>query len=256
MGTPRGVGDNLNAQQVSAIVALLVQGIASTTGPKSFDKIIGPRDLVDALIDGWVAFSKEHGQAIKVLDPFMVSKAAYATRDSLPAPSPTLAHFKIEQAVTGDATALLPLMLDFLTYGPNVPDEARTRNTLRVKIAMGHIWVHRVGSEVAAFGAVGRVTPRTISIRNVYVAPSYRRKGIAEALVRALTRYYLGVKPIGFDGPPSNGPVGVKEEINLNVGEEGAERIYKRCGFLLDQYEPVTGKKGWFHSVYRGVEYI
>ncbi|KAI0094063.1 hypothetical protein BDY19DRAFT_920550 [Irpex rosettiformis] len=257
LGTPRGIEESLDASEVSSIVALLVQGIVNTTGPTSFDKVIGPRGLVNALVDGWVAFSKENGQTVKPLDPFMISKVAYATQHSLPAPSPAFAQLKIEQAVMNDADALVPFMLDFLAHGPHVPDEERTRSVLRVKIPMRHIWVCRIDNEVAAFGAVGRITPRTIAIRNIYVSPSHRRKGIAEALVRALTRYYLGAKPLGFKGGPLNGPVeGVKEEVNLNVGEEAVERIYKRCGFLLDQEEHNEGKKGWFHSVFRGVEYL
>lgn len=257
LGTPRGIEESLSSEKLFGVVSLLVKGIADTTGPTSFDKVIGPRDLVNALIEGWVKYSTEHGQGIKAPDPFFSSRVSYATRDSLPAPSPAFAQYRVEQATTAeDADALVPLMLDFLTHGPGPVDEKRAR--LHVKVEMRQVWVCRAEGKIAGFGVVGRVTPRTIAIRNVYVSPAFRRKGIAEAIVRAMTRFYLGAEPLGFEGGPPGGPAeGIKQEVNLNVAEEAVERIYKRCGFLLDQDEPgAPGKKGWFHSVYRGVEYL
>ncbi len=65
---------------------------------------------------------------------------------------------------------------------------------LQIAIKMSFIWVCRTNNVLSAFAELGRVTPRTITIRTVYVPPEHRQRGIAEALlVRALSRYYLGL---------------------------------------------------------------
>ncbi|KAI0703558.1 hypothetical protein BC835DRAFT_1262716 [Cytidiella melzeri] len=258
LGTPRGVEEELSAKDVAAVISLLVPGIAAAAGTKGFDKVIGPRALVNSLIDGWVSYAAEHGQAVKALDPFFTSKVSYATRASLPPPCPALSHLKIEQLTKQeDAEALVSFMLDFLTHGPQKPNEEQVRRQLQVAMYLSHVWICRVDGELAGYISVGRVTPRTVAIRNVYVAPSHRRKGIAEALTRAVSRLYLGVEPVGIEGAPLDGPAdGVKDEVCLNVAEKDVERIYTRSGFLIDQQDPATGKQGWFHSSFRGIEYL
>jgi GNAT superfamily N-acetyltransferase len=256
LGTPRGVEERLSADDISAIASLLASGIEAVLGPKGFDTVIGPRNLVDALIDGWVAHVNRHGELVKALDPIFTSKVSYATKASLPPLRPIPAHFKIEKAATPeDIDAIQPLMIDLLTNGPDdKPDVDQIRRALTNGVAMGHVWVCRIDGEVAGYGSVGRSTPRTIAIRNVYVAASHRRKGIAEVLTSTIVRYYLG-EPTGLEGLEA--PVeGVKEEVCLNVTEEAVERIYKRCGFLLDQEEPGTRQIGWFHTSLRGVQYL
>ncbi|KAI0703559.1 acyl-CoA N-acyltransferase [Cytidiella melzeri] len=256
LGIPRGVEEELSAEEVSAVISLLISGVASAAGLKGFDKVIGPSSLVDALVEGWVAYANEHGQAVKAFNPSSPSRRSYATRASVPPPSPAPSHLKIERLTTNeDAEALLPLMLDFFIEGsqPTLDDEEYVRRRLRVFLELGSIWICRIDGQLVGYSAVGRVTPRTVAIRNVYVAPSHRRRGIAEALTRAVTRFYLG---LGFEGAPSDGPAeGAKDEICLNVSREEVERIYKRAGFLLDQADPDTGKPGWFRSSVRSVQY-
>ena len=114
-------------------------------------------------------------------------------------------------------------------------------------VARGLVWVCRVEPEGTPVGYVvlGRVTPRTIAFRNVFVAEEHRRKGIGETMVCAVTRYYLGMRPHGVQGvqedPP---PMGWKEEVNLNVVDAGAERMYKRAGFLFPDLEGEVPKGG------------
>lgn len=260
LGTPRDVDQQLSAEDVSAVAPLLVAGIAAAVAPKTFTKAIGPRDLVDALINHWVAYQNEHGVPVEGLSPFMTSTVAYATRLTLPPPSPATSRFRVELATADDLESLVPLNLAFIAHalpGSESTDEARVRRMLRINIELERVWVSRVDGQVVGFCLVGRVTPRTIAIRNVFVAASHRRQGIAEALTRAMTRFYLGVKPLGFEGAPLDEPMGgAKEEICLNVEDEVAERVYKRAGFLLDANEPGTGKRGWFPSAYRGVKYL
>ena len=108
-------------------------------------------------------------------------------------------------------------------------------------------------------GLSGRQTKLTVAVRNVFVAPEHRRKGIAEAMVQTVTRYCLGVPVEDVEGVPTGPPpFGVKDEVGLNVADFGAARIYKRAGYLLPDLEggvptggidPETGRKGWTSSV-------
>ena len=88
-------------------------------------------------------------------------------------------------------------------------------------------------SLVAAYVFTGRATPSTIAIRNVYTRESHRRKGLAGALVKAATTYWL-------EGVERGG----KMEVVLFV-EPGnpAERVYRKCGFTItdEAYE----RRGW-----------
>ena len=86
-----------------------------------------------------------------------------------------------------------------------------------------------------------------------------RRRGVAEAsLVRAVTRYCLGVTPSGVEGVPDAPPFGVEGEINLLVVDSGAEGVYRRAGFLFPAMsddetggrDPVTGHKAWHRCVW------
>lgn len=48
--------------------------------------------------------------------------------------------------------------------------------------------------DVAGYLLLGRNTPRTVAIRNVFVAPEHRRRGLAETMVGAVTRACLGAR--------------------------------------------------------------
>ena len=118
-------------------------------------------------------------------------------------------------------------------------------------ISAGAVWVCRTEGIVVGYAVFGQPTPPTIAIQNVYVAPSHRRKGIAEALVRTTTRYYLGLTLSGAQNVPEIPPSGVKEEVNLLMTDPGAEGVYRRAGFLFPSpgdsdvggRDPATGRK-------------
>ena len=225
--------------------------------PRFFDKLIGPVKLVDAMLECWVSHMAQNGLALKLLDPYFSSKLTYATLNSIPDPSPAFAAYKISQAGAADVEALAHLYVEFTRSGPIPSTVEDGRAVMADACRVGHIWVCREEETLAGYTLVGRISPHTIAIKNVFTDPSHRRKGVAEAMVRAVTRYYLGAVPRGFDGGPEDGPVGgVKEEICLNVATDEASRLYKRTGFLLDVQDPVTGKEGWYPSCWRGVEVI
>jgi len=153
--------------------------------------------------------------------------------------------------------SLVPLFIDFSSRGPNPVTPEAAHIVMREAVEAQKIWICRSQKTVAGYLRVGRVTPRTIAIRNVFVHPDHRRKGIAEALVCTVTRYYLGADPFETESTPMRAAVeSRKQEVCLNVGDPAAMRLYSRCGFMLheDARDPETGRKGWFRTLWRGVE--
>ncbi|KAJ3542540.1 hypothetical protein NM688_g5960 [Phlebia brevispora] len=260
LATPRGVEEELSSQDIADAVERLVVLLSNTIEPKLLDSVIGPFDLVNAFIETWVSHMQTQGLQLRALDPFFNSRVSFATLGTIPPSSSAFSQYRFTLAETEeDANAVAPLAVDFTSDGPRTTTLDKAKRIMHAAVQMKQVWLCHVEGQLAAYSLVGRVTPRTIAIRNVYVSPVHRRKGIAEAMVRALTRYYLGAEPLGFEGAPSPKPaIGTREEICLNVAKEDVARLYERCGFLLgpDDQDPATGRKGSFKSVWRGVEIL
>ncbi|KAI0078120.1 hypothetical protein K474DRAFT_1660750 [Panus rudis PR-1116 ss-1] len=251
----------LSAQEIEIACQLLTDFLPTIVDPKTVDKIIGPAILVKPFFDIWVSQMAARGLHLKIVDhfreEFQDSRTTYATRETLPPPSPAFASYNVFKASEDDIIALAHLYVEFTKGAPMPATFEQGLNAMGDGVKIGRVWCCKVDGKIAGYILVGRTTPRTIAIRNVYTSPDYRRRGIAEAMVRAVTRYYLGAEPLGFEGAPDKGPVGgIKEEVNLNVADPGARRLYKRCGFLLDDdaRDPKTGKIGWYASLWRGVQ--
>lgn len=240
-----------------AATSLLAASLASIVDPRSLDKLFGPQFVVDIFLEEWIIYAQAHRIHIENCPIVFRSKASFATLSTLPPPPPILSKYKIELANSGDAEALAHLYVEFLRPTPAALSLDDAKKWMEGSIRLGQIWVCRVHDELAGYVATGRATPRTVAIRNVYVSPQHRRKGIAEAMTTATTRYLLGAQPLGFEGAPEGPPAdGVKQEICLNVLEDFVERLYKTCGFLLGENDrdPVSGKKGWFATTLRTVQ--
>ncbi|EKM55282.1 uncharacterized protein PHACADRAFT_208796 [Phanerochaete carnosa HHB-10118-sp] len=240
-------------------ISLLVSFLPSIIDPKLFDNLFGPESLVDAFIDAWVSGMTARGLRIEALPTFFRSKASFATLATLPLPSLVLSKYRIELASPDNVEILAHLYTGFSGSGPNAASIGEARVKMDMSIQLREIWVCREQGEIAGYIATGRTTFRTVAIRNLYVSPRHRRKGVAEAMTVAVMRYFLGAQPLGFGGAPDGPPTkGIKEEICLNVAEEHVQRLYKRCGFLLGEgsRDPTTGKKGWFASAFRGVRFL
>ncbi|KAH8099508.1 hypothetical protein BXZ70DRAFT_942061 [Cristinia sonorae] len=253
---PREVIGTLDDSEKAAIIQLFVESLPTIIDPKSLDKLLGPSDYVDLFLERWVIHMREHGLNLKLLDPFFRSKVSYATVATLPVPNPAFNNYKISLAHTEeDKETLAHFYVQFLSSGPHQSTLEEARGVIANAVNSRDVWICRVGGVVTGYILTGRFTLRTVAIKNVFVTPSHRRKGIAEALVRAVTRYYLGADPRGFEGGPDAGPSdGKKEEVCLNVATEEAERLYKRTGFLFGAKDPLSGKEGWYASCWRGVE--
>ncbi|KAJ3521308.1 hypothetical protein NM688_g9032 [Phlebia brevispora] len=260
LATPRGVIENLSPQDLSDAVKRLVVLLRSLLDTEMLDKVVGPIDLVDTFIETWVGYMLTEGIKLKVSDLFFKSQVSYATLATIPPPSHAFDQYDFTLAETEeDVNAVAPYAVDLAGHGPKKTTLDEAKRFLHAAVQKKQLWLCHMEGQVVGYSRIGRVTPRTVAIRNVYVSPAHRRKGIAEAMVRALTRFYLGAEPLGFAGAPSPKPeIGTREEICLNVAEEAVARLYKRCGFLLgpgDQ-DPGTGMKGSFESVLRGVELL
>ncbi|EKM53659.1 uncharacterized protein PHACADRAFT_148396 [Phanerochaete carnosa HHB-10118-sp] len=258
IGCPRD--RELVSADAETAISLLVSFLPSVIDPKSFDTIWGPEPLVNAFIDTWVSAMAARGLRIEALPTRFRVKRTYATLATLPPSPPHLpSKYIIELANPDDVEPLAHLLVDFSRAAPIVTSIEAARAKMDMHVRLGETWVCREGSEIAGYVGVGRTTFRTVAIRNVYVAPGHRRKGIAEAMTVALMRYYLGARPLGLEGAPDGRPVkGVKEEICIAVVEDFVERLYEKCGFLLGEHDqdPVSEQKGWFASIIRGVRVL
>lgn len=260
LGSPRDLARDLTEGEIAAVVSLLVAHLPTVIDPKSFEKIIGAEELVDGFIDKWVGAMSARGLHLEALPTLFRSKVSYATLATIPPLPPMHPNYALESPTSDDLDSLAHLFIDFTTHGPHPVSLEEARIKMQMSIDLGEVWVCRAEGEIVGFCATGRATPKTMAIRNVYVPPKHRRKGIAEAMVKMLTRYLLGAEPLGFSGglvaagPSKN----VKRELALNVAEDFAERLYRKCGFLLgeDDRDPASGKKGWFISAYRGVQLL
>ncbi len=278
MSTPCPAEEKLatDPELLAAATTLLATSVlAALPDPHAFDKIIGPLKPVEAFIHTWIGLLAAQGVNAKVLmgkfDTFG-SRVSYATKASLPPPPATPVPYRVERATHADLPVVATLYQHFQSTHPwrgIISIEDAIRN-LTSPADAGLVWVCHLEAEAESHGppvgfvVLGRVTARTIAIRNVYVAPEHRRKGVAETMVRAVKRYFLGVAPDGVrgvpDGPP---PCGFKQEVNLNVADPSAEGVYRRSGFLFPVgagedmtggVDPETGRRSWYPSIWRGVE--
>ena len=259
MCSPYDLPREFSDDEYSTAVSLLASHLSTSVELKAVDNVFGSEKLVDLFVQAWAEKQASKGVKIGTPPPIFQAKGTYATLASIPPPSPAFSQYKISPASMNDVDDLARLYIDFCTVLEHSVSIEKARHELGQYVQLGQIWVCRVEAEIAGYCATSRESVHTIVIRNVYVSPKHRRKGIAEAMTRAMTRYYLGAEPLGFEGAPATGPQkGVKREVCLNVAEDHIERLYKRCGFLLgqDDRDPETGKKGWHPATYRAVEVL
>ena len=272
-GTPTTPG--LLAPATALLASSILPILAPT--PLALDKLIGFGPAAEAFLSAWSSLLASRGLRVRIDTGARAgafgSRVSYATRASLPPPPRTPFPHAIVQAraTPADLDALAQLYIAFQLDTPwrGVVTRDAALAFVERPVRAGLVFLVRAGGdadgEAVGYVLLGRVTPRTIAIRNVYVQPSHRRQGIAEAMVRGATRYFLSVPPHGMqlahDGPPA---VGFKAEVNLNVADAGAERVYRRAGFLFPDrsgdadgptggVDPATGRKGWYESLWRAV---
>ncbi|KAI0779747.1 hypothetical protein C8Q74DRAFT_1260817 [Fomes fomentarius] len=228
----------LDADTLTDATALLSNSVFSQlSDPLAVDKVAGRHDAVVLFCQSYASLLLASGTAVAYNpDGAFNLLVAYATRATLP-PLPTARSlYNVVPATADDLDGLAYLYIDFQASTP---------------------W-HGVFTKEQALAVLEGPVAEGF---NVYVAPAHRRKGMAEAMVHAVTRYYLGVpspaQAPGTNGVPTGPPAcGWKEEVNLNVDDRARAtmRLYKRVGFLLPDYtedvptggiDPITGARGW-----------
>lgn len=204
---------------------------------REVDKVFGPSVLVDPFTDALAIIRRTRGEIVKIVDYFH-GTVLCATTATLPPPSPTCSEHLVTLATTpSDAEAVAPLYIEFTRGGPVTATFDQAREKMEEALRRKGLWRCHVNGELAGFIVVGRFTPNTASIKNVFVRPEYRRKGVGETMVRVVTRYCLGVK----------------KELCLNVIEKGAQRLYGRCGFVLPGESGKLEGENWYKSSLRGI---
>ena len=257
--------EEIPTEELLSAVQLLCDSLLPRADPLLLGQIIGAANAVKAFLTAWLTAWNAQGTNLRVVDVGPPVKISYATLSSLLPPSGGSPDGTMSLATLDDLDFILPLHLAFARGSP-LPaptTEDAAVAYLRLAISPGLTWLYRIRDVLAGYLILGRVSPKTISIRNLYVSPEHRRKGIAEAMVRTVTHHYLGVPSSGIKGAIGASSAGTKEEVNLNVVDPSAERIYRRVGFLFPERtagievggrDPVTGRKAWYTSVIRRVE--
>ena len=262
IASPNAAIGILTTEALSSAATLLSEALLELPRLPVIDVVIGLEAAANAFLNAWVARSASTGPRLVLQEPALSWRTSYATKNSLPPPITPCGTITL--ASSEDLDALIPLHVDFVTTSPwpaKMTEEAAVAGLTRA-ITAKVVWIYKADGLVAGYAIVGRPTPRTIAIQNVYVGSKHRRKGIAEALVRATTRYYLGVTPSGAVDVPDVPPFGVKAEVSLLVVDPSAEGVYRRSGFLFPApgddetggWDPVTGQKAWFRCVWQGTE--
>ena len=244
-----------------SLPSILAHGEATTPAVLTkLDGIMGPTSLTEPFLRHWITqFASSHDITMKLN---FLCKVSYATRDTIPPLSPTFSSntYQVCRATEADIEEMIPMYVDFVAgvLHSTIPQE-KAREVLRIAANRNRLWFiyyqdpnqPATPKTITSFIRVGRDTPKSIAIINAYVSPVFRKKGIAEALVRAVTRFYLGAKPLGFDYQ-GNELLQPKDEVCLGVIDPGAERVYIRSGFQFegDSVDATTGRKRWFPATY------
>ncbi|KAI0782230.1 acyl-CoA N-acyltransferase [Abortiporus biennis] len=240
-----GIDQQIEPETLTKVTSALVAFLPSVVDPKKIDNVFGAEDLVNDFTAKWADWRNTNGANVKVVE-YMQSRAASVTLATLPPTPARIASHQVSQAnPTDDLEELARLYVEFTKGGPHVASMEEGKRVMQEGVKDRGIWICKSNGEVAGYVRVGRRTPRTAAIRNVFVHPEHRRKGIAEAMVLAVSRYYL-------EGEAE----GKKKEVSLNVGRDDARRLYTRCGFMLEDNakDPSTGKRGWYSTSWRGIE--
>lgn len=119
-------------------------------------------------------------------------------------------------------------------YGEVVDPEANLKD-VAASVKKGWAWGYLVPGEqedvVASALFLGRETPNGITIRIVYTAKEWRRRGFAEKLVRRVVEVLLGISEEGKQ-EAHGGKRKKWDHVKLLFIKDGpAEKIYRRIGF-------------------------
>ncbi|PCH37729.1 hypothetical protein WOLCODRAFT_64668 [Wolfiporia cocos MD-104 SS10] len=252
MATPSMTDSSIDATDIHTAAEMLADALPRD--PNLISNVVGPEKAVDAFLASWVSLLKQQGIDMKAVPPPFRVYACFVNIATLtPLPATSFDYGVSLASDADDIAALAPLRVEFSKASPNPMTPEAAHKSMREAVGAHRVWVCRSEQEIVSYALVSRATPQTIAIQNVFVHPEYRRKGMAEALVRAISHYYLGLALPGYVHHTEGPPEGPKAEVCLNVKASNAEAamIYKRCGFIVDfdVRNPISGKKGSYISI-------
>ncbi|KZT69541.1 hypothetical protein DAEQUDRAFT_811313 [Daedalea quercina L-15889] len=194
-----------------SLLALACALLAASLDLASIRQLWGPKEAIAALLDA--------APSLHAAPPTFTEIACSASLKTLLLPSSpsrgpgdeanTGCHYEICFARDGDTLPLVDLACAFSARSrwPSPPSHVVLDN-LRDAIAARALYVIRAYQsgdqtvaeqyDLAGYLLLGRNTPRSASIRNVFVAPEHRRRGLAEIMVRSVTRVCLGAPDPGL----------------------------------------------------------
>ena len=233
-------------------------------------KVFGVEEPVRAFLTTWIRIQRSSGQLLR-LGPNPTSVlVTYVTRETVSKVgliAPTFPLYSISRATTHDIELLSTLYMRTVSPRPPVqslPSSKANSKRFQKSIMEGLIWVCRVNGDLSAFAEFGRVTPRSITIKSMHVRPGDRLHRVAaEAMLLAITRYYLGVpEPSAIVSMPPGPPFeGVKERVGLIAADRAVTELARTLGFCLPSQfqdvnhptggiDPAAGKPGWYRSIW------
>ncbi|KAI1787339.1 hypothetical protein LXA43DRAFT_714488 [Ganoderma leucocontextum] len=273
LSVPRRAEDLLTVETFALAATLLANSLLNLQFPDPAItypmKVFGVEESVNAFLAAWVAIQRVRGQRLRLrsLNPPTIidTNATRDTFSSVPRYPPPSAQHRIYQASISHTESLIPFYTALFDSEPTpvTPTDAITK--VQTAVHTDLIWICCTNGVLSAFDELGRVTPRTMTVRTVYVPPEYRQRGVAEAIVRAISRYYLGLDATDLASvPPGPPPEGVKDQIKLNVLNTSSEAVYRvwvscfqtslRTAPSSRGDRPGHGPSGMYRAILREVE--
>ncbi|EJT97033.1 hypothetical protein DACRYDRAFT_25439 [Dacryopinax primogenitus] len=257
------------------LLAESLHALITSRSQPPLSTLTGPTTLVQAFVPAYRALS-----SLQPREPAVIHTLHTHCPSSRVSPAPPLPEgYQIRPVKPGDPRsleALAHMLLDFrnLYHGPwPALSLVQAREHAEEAVRLGEVLVYVVpsssgeeGEEFTGFVRDGRLTRRFAAVRNVFTRPSFRRRGVAEALTRAAVLRLLGephrlatlVAPLLSPGEAEQEGKRKVEEVCIFAEDSNlsAQGIYGRVGFGFPcgdwgdkERDSGEGEKSWEECV-------
>ncbi|KAJ7040337.1 acyl-CoA N-acyltransferase [Mycena alexandri] len=182
--------------------------------PERVFSVFSTTALTTAFADKWSALT---GFQINP-EPLYTAFSAICTQQTLSA-SVSAQQGLARRATMRDVEAAGKLCQEFTNNSEYPLSVAQGAEEARDLINKGLLWLTVIGGEVATICAVSRSSLHVSAITKVYTTPKWRRKGLAQALLKEVVQRLFACG---------------KDSVVLYVGcDNSAQNVYRRAGFLI-----------------------